>query len=225
MIRLYDYALSGNCYKVRLLLRWLDLGYETTPVDFYPGLEHRSDSFLAVNPLGQLPVIVDGDAVIRDAQAILVHLAANYDKSGLWYPLATPKLLGPLHSWLAFADSLTATCSAARLHDAMFMETDIDRARSGAERLLRVLDEHLWFRERQEADWLCTNDHPTIADIACFPYVALSEEGGISQLPYPAVQRWLERFQRLDRFEPIAGMMPLEMPRPPTQTELSGDGP
>ena len=137
MIRLYDYALSENCYKVRLLMRWLELDYETTPIDFYPGREHRSDTLLAVNPLGQPPVIVDGEAVIRDAQAILVHLAANYDKSGQWYPLATPKLLGSVHSWLAFADTLTATCSAARLHDAMFMETDIDSARAGAERLLR----------------------------------------------------------------------------------------
>ncbi|MEX3009681.1 glutathione S-transferase N-terminal domain-containing protein [Hoeflea sp. TYP-13] len=212
MIRLYDYALSGNCYKVRLLLRWLELEYETVCVDFYPGFEHRGEAFLEVNPLGQIPVIEDEGVTIRDAQAILVHLAGNYDKSGKWYPLKQPNLLGPIHSWLAFADGLTATCSAARLHDAMFMDVDIDKARNGAERLLRILDEHLWFRERDGADWLCGSDHPTIADIACFPYVALSEEGGIPQLPYPAIQRWMERFQRIEKFEPMAGMMPLAMP-------------
>ena len=82
MILLYDYALSGNCYKVRLLLTFLGLKYEKTLIDFYPGFEHRADAFLEINPLGQLPVIRDDSEIIRDAQAILVHLAANYDSSG-----------------------------------------------------------------------------------------------------------------------------------------------
>ena len=55
MIRLYDFELSGNCYKVRLMLSILGLPFETVPVDFYPGREHRSDWFLRLNPLGQLP--------------------------------------------------------------------------------------------------------------------------------------------------------------------------
>ena len=43
MIVLYDYALSGNCYKVRQLLSWIGLTYEKAPIDFYPGFEHRGD--------------------------------------------------------------------------------------------------------------------------------------------------------------------------------------
>jgi glutathione S-transferase len=214
MIKLFDYALSGNCYKVRLLLGWLKIRYETRLVDFYPGFEHRGDSFLEINPLGQLPVIDDDGEIIRDAQAILVHLASNYDDSRRWYPLSEPRRLGVIQSWLAFADTITATCSAARLHDAMFFDVDIVKAMAGGHRLLRVLDEHLWFREQECARWLCSHDHPTIADIACFPYIALSEEGGISQADYPAVVRWTERFMQLDGFVPMAGMMPLKMLRP-----------
>lgn len=213
MIHLYDYALSGNCYKVRLLLSWLNLAYEKIPIDFYPGFEHRSDEFLQINPLGQLPVLRDGRQTIRDAQAILVHLAASYDKEGKWYPLQDAASLGQLHSWLSFGDALTGTCSAARLHDAMFFDIDITRARAGAYRLLRVLDEHLWFGECESREWLCAGSCPTIADIACFPYVALSEEGGIYIDDYPAVQRWLERFMRLEGFIPMAGMLPLPMPK------------
>lgn len=212
MIRLHDYALSGNCYKVRLLLDWLGLAYQRQPVDFYPGFEHRGDAFLAINPLGQLPVIEDDGEVIRDAQAILVHLAANYDESRRWYPLGEPRRLGQLHAWLAFADSITATCSAARLHDAMFFELDAARARAGADRLMRVLDEHLWFGEQGGRDWLCEGTYPTVADIACFPYVALSEEGAIPLDDYPAIRRWLDRFMRLPGFRPMAGMLPLPMP-------------
>lgn len=213
MIRLYDYALSGNCYKIRLLLGWLGLDYEKVPIDFYPGFEHRSNAFLRINPLGQLPVIQDGTQTIRDAQAILVHLASSYDSEGKWYPVTQPTRLGQIQVWLAFADSVTATCSAARLHDAMFFDVDIARARAGADRLMRVLDEHLWFGEQEGRDWLCQGAHPTIADIACFPYVALSEEGGIYLDDYPAIRRWLDRFMRLEGFEPMAGMPPLPLPR------------
>ncbi len=211
MIELYDYALSGNCYKIHLLLKWLKLDYKKIPIDFYPGVEHKSDAFLEINPLGQLPVLRDETSVIRDAQAILVHLATTYDNSGKWYPLNHSELLGQIQSWLAFADSITATCSAARLHDAMFYTINIHKARHDGEHLLRILDEHLWFREQENADWICTDRHPCIADIACFPYVALCEEGGISQLPFPAIQRWLQRFMRINDFEPMAGMMPLKM--------------
>ena len=211
MIKLFDYALSGNCYKIRLLLKWLDLDYEKIPIDFYPGFQHKSDSFLEINPLGQLPVLKDGTSTIRDAQAILVHLSANYDNSGKWYPLKNTKLLGQIQSWLAFADLITSTCSAARLHDAMFYKVDIQKARQEGERLLRIMDEHLWFREQENANWICTTNHPSIVDIACFPYISLCEEGGISQLPFPSIQRWLERFMRINDFEPMAGMMPLKM--------------
>ena len=57
----------------------------------------------------------------------------------------------------------------------MFYELDIDKCRAAAHALFRVLDEHLWFAEQQGEDWLCGGRHPTIADIACFPYVMLSE--------------------------------------------------
>lgn len=208
MIVLYDYGLSGNCYKVRLLLDWLELDYRTVPIDFYPGFEHKSDAFLQINPLGQLPVLEDQGRTIRDAQAILVHCAATYDVDGHWYPLHAPERLGDIQSWLAFADSLTATCSAARLHDAMFYDFDIEKLRSAAKKLLRVLDEHIWFQERRGQHWLCDGDEPTIADIACFPYTALAEEGGISLLPFTALKRWHARFRKLDGFSPMPGIAP-----------------
>ena len=72
MIRLYDFDLSCNCYKVRLLLAILGVEYERKNVDFFPGLKHRSPEFLAVNPLGQLPVLEDGELRLAQSQAILV---------------------------------------------------------------------------------------------------------------------------------------------------------
>lgn len=208
MITLYDYEPSGNCYKLRLLMRVLGVEYETVPVDFYPGREHKSEWFLKLNPLGQLPVVEDDGLVLRDAQAILVYLAAKYDPSGTWYPRHDPGLIGEIGQWLAFADGITATASAARLHDSLFYDFDIDAARAGAHRLFRILDEHLWFGEQEGRDWICGATLPTIADIACFPYVMLSEEGGISRQDYPAIRRWCDRVKRIRGFTVMSGVFP-----------------
>lgn len=208
MLKLYDFELSGNCYKVRLLLSMLGVAYEAVPVDFYPGREHKSDRFLEINPLGQLPVIDDDGFVLRDAQAILVYLAARYDESGAWYPSGDPKRLGEITQWLAFADGITATASAARLHDGFDYPLDAEAARAAAHRLFRILDQHLWFVERAGRAWICRGNHPTVADLACFPYVILSEEGGISRQDYPAIRRWCDRVKRLAGFEVMSGVFP-----------------
>lgn len=213
MIKLYDYDLSVNCYKQRLLMSILGVEYESIPVDFFPGWEHKGEEFRKINPLGHIPVIVDGDYVLRDAHAILVYLAAKYDPSRRWYPTADPELLGEAAQWMLFAEGTTSTASAARLHDNLGYEFDIDAVRAGAHRLFRVLDEHLWFQEREGRDWVCSAPHPTIADLALFPDVMLSEEGGISRLDYPALRRWTDRFRRIDGFTPMPGIPPVAPPR------------
>ena len=84
------------------------------PIEFYPGREHKSEWFLKINPLGQLPVIDNDGYVLRDAQAILVYLAVRHDPTGRWYARADPALLAEIGKWLAFADGVTATASSAR---------------------------------------------------------------------------------------------------------------
>lgn len=206
MIKLFDYELSGNCYKVRLLLQILRLPHERIELDFHPGREHKSPWFLAINPLGQIPVIDDDGFILRDAQAILTYLAGRYDPTGLWYPPEPATRLGQVAMWLGFAASLTATVGAARQHDTLFYALDVDKCRAEAHASFRVLDEHLWFAEHQGQGWLCGPEHPTIADLACFPYVMLSEEGGISRLPYPAIRRWTDRVKRIRGFTTMAGV-------------------
>ena len=209
MIRLYDYELCGDCYKIRLLLNLLGLDRETRRVDFHPGREHESEWFLRINPLGRIPVVEDGDCTLRDAQAILVYLAARYDESGLWYPSGDARTCGEVAMWLAFAGALAPTALAARLHEGFALDSDLHAAQSGAHRLFRVLDEHLWFAEQEGRDWLCGPGHPTVADIACFPAVMLSEEGGISRMPYPAIRRWTDRVKRIQDFVTMPGIFPV----------------
>ena len=208
MIKLYDYVLSVNCYKQRLMMSILDVEYEAIPIDFFPGWEHKGEEFKKINPLGHIPVIDDNGFVLRDAHAILVYLAAKYDPSGLWYPTGDPELIGETASWMLFAEGTANTASAARLCVNLGYDFDLEACQGGAHRLFRVLDEHLWFRERDGREWVCSGAHPTIADIALFPDVVLSEEGGISRLDYPALRRWTDRVKRIPGFTVMPGIFP-----------------
>jgi len=207
-ITLYDYELSGNCYKIRLLLSILGIDYQKQAVEFYPAAEHKSDSFLAINPLGQLPVLVDGELNVSDSHAILVYLAADYDKTGHWYPVRNATRLAQVTQWMCFADALTGSASAARLVDGFFYKLDGEACRREAHRLLRILDEHLWFNEQQANQWIVPGEHPTIADIACFAYTILSEEGGISRMDYGAIRRWTDHVKRIPGFIVMPGVFP-----------------
>ena len=203
-IVLYDYMLSGSCYKVRLFLSILGLDYESELVDYFPGRRHREPDFLELNPLGQLPVLADGEVMLRDAQAILVYLATKYDKGGSWYP-EEPAARGRTAMWLAFAGGELMSSSGARLHDMLGYPGEIEQLRAEAKRAFRILDDHLTDQEFEDRHWLAAG-HPTVADIACFPYVALGNDGGIPLDDYPAIGRWLRRVMALPGFVDMPGI-------------------
>ncbi len=142
MIKLYNDELSGNCYKLRLFMSLLQLPYARVPVNFHPGREHKGEAFLRINPLGQLPAIDDDGYVLRDAQAILVYLASRYDRSERWYP-AEAATRGRIALWLAVAEDITRSASAARLHDAFGYPFDIAACRGAAHRLFAHIEDHL----------------------------------------------------------------------------------
>jgi glutathione S-transferase len=208
VINLYDYELSGNCYKVRLMLSMLSIEYTSETVEFYPAQQHKSSWFRKINPLGTLPVLVDNELTLKDSAAILVYLASRYAEKTDWYPSYDPARLAQVIEWLAFADQLTSSVSQARLAEGFFYQLDADACRKKAHQLFRLLDEHLWFAEQQDQYWLVEGKHPTIADIACFPYVILSEEGSIMRQEYPAIRRWTDRVKRIPGFTVMPGVFP-----------------
>lgn len=203
-LRLYNYTLSGSCYKVRLLLDFLGRDYEAVSVDFFPGKEHKTPEFLEINPLGQLPVLEDGDLRLRDAQAILTYLAREYDPSEKWLPVDAAQF-GQVMMWLSFAGGEIMAASAARLHDAFGYDLDIVKARSDAHVAFQILDDHLAERALLGSSWI-VGDAPTIADIACFPYTALSGDGGVGHEAYPYLRNWMRAFRRLPDFKAVSGI-------------------
>lgn len=97
MITFY-YHPSPNPAKVALLLEETGLAYKMVPVDTRKGEQHKAE-FLAVNPNGKTPAIVDGDTTVFDSNAILLYLA---EKSGQFLADNTPQRRGEMLSWLMF---------------------------------------------------------------------------------------------------------------------------
>jgi glutathione S-transferase len=198
-IKLFNHELSGNCYKVRLLLALLDLEYETIPVDVMAG-EHKSPEFMKINPFRQIPVLIDGEQTISDAQAILVYLARKYgDKT--WLP-TDAESLSQIVRWLSTTagEIRQGVEFARRFHLLNAQYVNIEVATQQSTFILQQLEHHLADRE-----WLELG-HPTIADIAVFPYVALAADGKISLEPYPHILAWCDRLKKLPGFVTMPGI-------------------
>ena len=204
-LQLYDYILSGSAYKARLFMALLGVDYQPVAIDFHPGGEHKKPDFLAINPAGTLPVLVDGDLTLCDSQAILAYLAQKFDPTDTWFPTRDPGVTGRILQWLAFAGRLTDTAGAARLHDMLGRPLNIEKARKGAHKVLRELEAHLT-EQGFRGETFLIGSSPTIADIACFPYTALSPDGGIEHDDYPAIRKWLVAIRRLPGFIEMPGI-------------------
>jgi glutathione S-transferase len=195
VLRLYDFPKSGNCYKIRLLCSMLDVEFQRIPIDSSTG-ETQSAEFKRINPRGQIPVLVDGETVIWDSMAILVYLARRFD-DGLWLPndaLGQARVM----QWLAVAENeLLYGLARARMAVLFKKPFDLNACHREAEPGLRALEERL-----AGHDWLA-GERPTIAEPACYPYVALAHQGQFDLEPYPAVRAWLARFEKLPGWIPM----------------------
>ncbi|WP_028450179.1 glutathione S-transferase family protein [Chitinibacter tainanensis] len=201
MIQLYEFALSGNCHKVRLMLALLGIPYQSIAVNGAVR-EHKSPEFLAKNPLGQVPVLVDGDVVLRDSQAILVYLARQYgaEQADFWLP-NDPVGQAQVQAWLATAaNEVTRGPNALRLLHKWGRTVAVAEAETLTAQLMAVLESTL-----SQQPWLAA-PHITIADIALYPYIALSPEGQVPLAQYPAVCQWLARIEALPGYVVMPGI-------------------
>jgi len=207
---LYNYVLSGNCYKIRLLASLLNADYESVAVDFHPGQEHKSDTLLALNPAGTLPILVNRAEVFTESQAMLVWLAQQYDTTNTWWPADNQ---AQVLQWLAFSSRLSGTIGELRLHSMLHKVIDVDSTHIASIATLRELESHLTEQRLRGHTWL-TGKQVNIADIACFPYVALSPDAGIEHDDYPAIRRWIHAIRSLERFITMPGIHELHESKP-----------
>lgn len=199
-ITLYGTPPSGHAHRVEALLNLLGLPYNyvTATADV-----RQTPGFLALNPLGQIPVLQDGDTVICDSTAILVYLVEKYAPDSPWLP-RDPKVRAEVQRWLSIASAEVRFGPAmARAVSQWNMAGNLDSAKAIAARLFNFMEGHLADRAFLAAP------HPTLADLACHAYIAHAPEGGIDLSPYPRIQAWLGRVAAIPGFR---DMDPLPLP-------------
>ena len=193
-IVLHGTELSGHAHRVALLLRMLGLPYRFVAT---PQEVRRTPAFLKLNPLGQIPVLEDGPLVLADSNAIMVYLVRRYAPGSPLLP-EEPVAAAQVQRWLSIAaGEVMYGCAIARGIKQFNAPWDHKQATRIAERLLRFMEQHLAGRAYLAAE------HPTIADLACYSYVAHVPEGGVALEPYPSVRAWLARVEALPQFVPM----------------------
>ncbi len=198
-MQLYDMTLSGNCYKVRLFLGLIGQHAELRNLDLRTGEQRRAE-FLAINPRGQIPALVDGDMKLGDSQAILVYLARRYADEH-WYPLNAVSQ-GRIASWLSFAaNEILYGPATARVGKLFGLPIDTAAVHQKALAALQLLDNHL-----ATHTWLAEGAQPSIADIAVYPYAALAGDGGIDLTPYTHLNAWFARIRELPGYVGMPGL-------------------
>ncbi|MBT5265839.1 MAG: glutathione S-transferase [Rhodospirillaceae bacterium] len=192
MLRLHDFTLSGHCHKVRMFLSMINEPIELIEVDLFGG-ETRGEEFQVMSRFGALPVLEDDGEFVRDSNAILVYLAAKFERAD-WLPTDA---LGRarVQEWLSLSSRELAD-GAARARAATLWggDYDLDACQAIANTLFTRMDRHLDGR-----DWLAI-DRPSIADLSMFSYTAAAPEGGIDLSVYRHIQSWITRVEALPGF-------------------------
>jgi len=188
MIDLYTWS-TPNGHKAQIMLEETGLEYTLHPVNLSEGEQHASE-YLAINPNGKIPAIIDHDGPggeslpIFESGAILLYLA---EKSGRFLT-ADPQPRWQVISWLMFqmggVGPFLGQAGYFRNLAPEPIPAAIERFTREAERLFGVVDRRLG-----EAEFLA--GEYSIADIACFPWMRVHQRLGIDVEDYPNVKRWL----------------------------------
>jgi glutathione S-transferase len=197
MLRLYDSRLSGNAWKVRILLTQLGLPFERVTLDLAAGATKEA-AFRAKSRFARIPVLEleDGRTIVESA-AILLYLS-----EGTRFLHDDRFLRAEVTSWLTFeqADLLRALAYPRFYHMrgiADQMASRIADLQEVAYPALEKVEEWLATRE-----WLVDGRY-TIADIGMFGYVSMAHEGQYDMTRFPNIGAWLARVKSQPGWVPL----------------------
>jgi glutathione S-transferase len=195
-MKLYEHASSGNCLKCRIVLRQLELPYESISVDLFLG-ETRTPEHFARNPDGRIPVLETDEGVsISESGAILLHLAEGTP----FLPAAGTLDRARVHQWMFFEQNrIEADLAVARFmrlagRDATLPEAFGQRLERGRD-ALAALDRGL-----ADGRPFVAGDDYTVADIALYGYGHCGADAGADPREHPHVAAWLDRVEATPGF-------------------------
>ena len=202
-VKLYCFGESGNAYKCALALQVTRTDWSPVYVDFFNG-EARSPAFLAINEMGEVPVLVDGDAVLSQSGSILFHLAAKTGQLGGTSEAERQEVL----RWVLWDNhKLSGQAGTCRflmnfLAPEKRPEGVIPFLQGRLRAAYTVLNRHLVARV-----WI-VGAAPTIADLSCCGYLYYPEPFGFVRADWPHIDRWLDRIAALPGWKHPYDLMP-----------------
>ncbi len=187
-MKLY-YFPSPNPQKIRFALNELGLDCETVPVDLLKG-EQRAPEFLALNPYGRVPTLVDGELKLWESHAILAYLG---EKTGKLWP-TTPAGRADALRWLFFLSSAISPPAtevafnriAVKLSGGTPDEAAIARGEKALPDPIGIIDQHLATRT-----WML-GDEFSLVDCDYGPTLNVLDKAGFTFGDFPRVRAYLE---------------------------------
>ncbi|UWQ15202.1 glutathione S-transferase family protein [Aliiroseovarius sp. M344] len=202
-IKLYCFGESGNAYKAALTLELSEMAWEPVFVDFFNG-ESRSPEFLALNPMGEVPVMIDGDVTLSQSGVIQDYVSSKSGKLGGRSAAERREIL----RW-QFWDNHKMSSVAGNTRFLMnFLPEDKRPAEVIAFNQARLKSAYKVLEgELSQRDWL-VGDQITLADISCAGYLFYPEPFGFDRAEWPAIDAWLTRISETPGWKHPYDLMP-----------------
>lgn len=191
MMKLHCFGESGNAYKAALTLELSAADWEPVSVDFFKGAT-RTEEFRAINPMGEAPVLVDGDVTLTQSGAIQQYVV---DKTGKLGGAAADKY--EVLRWVLWDNHKMSSQAGMTRFLMNFLPEDkrpqevIAFTQGRLKAAYATLNAHLEGR-----DWIVGNAI-TVADISCCGYLFYEEPFGFDRKDWPNIDAWLTRISEV----------------------------
>ncbi len=201
--KLYCFGESGNAYKCALALTLTQTEWEPVFVDFFNG-EARSPEFRAINEMGEVPVLVDGDTTLTQSGVILDYISSKSGKLGGRSAAERREVL----RWLFWDNHKLSTAIGTTrflmnfLPEAKRPEGVIPFLQGRLKSAYTVLDGHL-----ADRNWVA-GQAMTIADLSCAGYLFYPEPYGFDRADWPHIDAWMTRIAATPGWKPPYDLMP-----------------
>lgn len=206
-MKLYGFGESGNAYKVALMLTLTKTPWQLAFVPFFSG-GTRTPAFRALNPMGEAPVLVDGDVTLAQSGVMLDYLAEKTGQFGGRDAAERREIL----RWLFWDNHKFSTQIGTTRFLMNFLPAEkrseavtgfqLGRLKAATQ----VLDQHL-----ASSSWIAS-DRPTIADLSCCSYLYYPEPFGFDRADWPHIAAWLDRISALPGWQHPYDLMPRAFP-------------
>ena len=200
-MKLYSSPMSAPCRKVRAVIKHLGLNVEVETVDMRSGA-HKAPAYLAINPNGKVPALVDGKRTLFESNAIMAYLASRKE-TPLW-PSTDERY--DIMQWLSWESCHFAQAVAKIVGQVIYapmrgLPADPKQIELGLEEFRRFA---AVANAKLETSPFLVGTHPTLADFAVAVWVGFEKPCQLPVSEYPQLNRWWQAMQALPGGEDLA---------------------